>query len=444
MLEKYKVFTGLFFGALWVLLTYGFISEELLPPLLPLKSFVFVLCDLVFLCLGIYTLRARRDVLIFISFFFIAVISSKLNNVSFIHGINGARDFFGLIFAVPFCRYYLLSKYRNRFIASVDKQLWFFLFLQAFCLVWQFIRYGANDHGGGSMGNGYSGIVSTLIYIISFYFISKKWTFGNYWQNLIRNKIYFILLFPSFLNETKISFIFLLSYFLLLLPFEWKTVFKVIISIPLIIIGMLLAGYVYLTVTGQEQESVFTQSAMSEYFTGGGDSDDIMEVALAVQDDVFDDEDVGMLDIPRFLKIALIPDAMMDSEGGIWLGAGLGQFKGGTVVQLTSYADRWQSLLSGTIHGILMITIQLGLCGMIWIFFNFYTLLLPKSPLLLGKNIKIFIWLILILAMLYNDSLRFFPFCMIVFYIALRGYENIPEDEIKQDEKNRILSFMQK
>ncbi len=26
MLEKYKVFTGLFFGALWVLLTFGFIS----------------------------------------------------------------------------------------------------------------------------------------------------------------------------------------------------------------------------------------------------------------------------------------------------------------------------------------------------------------------------------------------------------------------------------
>ena len=104
MLEKYKVFTGLFFGALWVLLTYGFISEELIPPFLPLKSFVFLLCDIVFLGLGVCMLRSRRDIIVAVSFLVIGVISSKLNNVGLIVGINGARDFFGLIFAVPVCR----------------------------------------------------------------------------------------------------------------------------------------------------------------------------------------------------------------------------------------------------------------------------------------------------------------------------------------------------
>lgn len=428
MLEKYKVFTGLFFGALWVLLTYGFISEELIPPLLPLKSFVFLLCDIVFLGLGVCMLRSRRDIIVAVSFLIIGVISSKLNNVGMIVGINGARDFFGLIFAVPICRYWLASKNRERFIATFDRQLWIFLFVQAFCVTWQFVRYGANDHGGGSMGYGFSGIVSTLIYIISFYLLSKRWKFGNYWRNLRNNFYYILLLFPSFLNETKISFIFLLSYFLLLLPFEWKTVVKIFVSIPLILAGIIGAGMLYLSVTGQDMESVFTQEAMDDYFIGE-DPEVLMDLALALYDEVYDEEDIGQVDIPRFTKLVLVPEALDDSEGEEILGAGLGQFKGGSVLAISSYADRWHWLLNGSIPFLFFVLIQLGFCGVIWLFYNLITVIGPSDSRLIGKNIKFFVWIILTLVMMYNDSLRFFPFCTIIFFIIMVGYVGLNTQE---------------
>lgn len=431
MIEKYKAFTGLFFGALWVLFCFGFVAEELIPPLEPLRSFVFLLCDIVFLGLGLFTLRSKRDIIVVVTFLVLTVVSSRLNHLSVVYVVNGARDFFGLLFAIPIICYLLKSKHRDKFIESFDKQLFVFLVMQAFCLVWQFIRYGANDHGGGSMGNGYSGIVSTLIYIVSFYLVSKRWNFNNYWLNVSNNKVYFLLLLPTFLNETKISFIFLMAYFLLLMRVEWKTVFKVFVSIPLIIVGMVGAGFAYLTITHQTFEDVFTHSAMDDYMVGE-DPEELIDLAVAIQDEIYDEEDIGLIDIPRFSKLLLVPEALPDSEGGVLLGAGVGQFKGGSVLQLTEYAERWNWLLSGSIPFVFFILIQLGLVGVAWMFFVLFTALLPRSSTLLGKNIKIFLWLIILLLMFYNDSLRFFPLCFVLFYIALRGYVNVPREEISE------------
>ena len=288
----------------------------------------------------------------------------------------------------------------------------------------QFLRYGANDHGGGSMGFGYSGIVSTSIYIISFYLISKRWKFGDYWGELARNKVYIFLLFPTFLNETKISFIFILAYFLLLLPVEWKTMFKLVVSIPLIIVGMLVMGATYLSVTGQALESVFSQEAMDAYLIGE-DPEELMEVAMYIQDGTYDIEDVGSVDVPRFTKILLIPEALADSKGGVLLGAGLGQFKGGTVLEMSSFALEWQWLLSGSLPLSFSIAMQLGVLGLIWFLFDIMTILFPRSSVLMGMNIKMFLWIILILVLVYNDSLRFFPLCFFLFYIALRGYVEV-------------------
>lgn len=421
MIDRYKFLSGLFFGAMWALLTFGFISEELLPPLIPLRSVVLLLTDIIFLFLGIYLLRDRRDIFVLISFLIIGVISCHLNHLGLIFSFNGTRDFFGLLFAVPICRWFLTSKYREQFISSFDKQLLIFLFLQAFCMTWQFIRYGANDHGGGSMGYGYSGIVSTLIYIISFYLLSKRWRYGNYLDEVVRNKMYFILLYPTFLNETKISFIFLLAYFLLLFPFEWRTVFKLVMAVPIMIVGMLGLGIAYLSITGQNMESVFTQEAMDEYMIGE-DPEELLELAQFIQDGTYDVEDIGNIDVPRFTKIIFIPEALSDCVGGIMFGAGLGQFKGGTVMELTPFAAEWQWLLTGSLPFLFSVVIQLGILGLIWFCINIATILLPRSPLPAGINIKCFIWVIIILVMMYNDSLRFFPFTFILVYIALYGY----------------------
>lgn len=421
MIEKYKAFSCLFFGSLWVLLTFGFISEELLPPLASIRSHIFLLCDIVFLILGLYSLRDKRDIIVAIVFLILGITSCVINHIGLVSAINGVRDFFGLLFAVPICRFVLSSKYRDQFVKSFDKQLFVFLIIQAFCMTWQFLKYGANDHGGGSMGYGFSGIASTLIYIISFYLLSKRWKYGNYWGELLHNKLYFFLLYPTFLNETKISFFFLLAFFLLLLPIEWKTIFKLLISLPIIIVGILGVGVAYLAITGQTVESVFSQEAMDVYMLGE-DPDELMELAQYIQDGTYDVEDIGGIDIPRFTKIIYIPEVLSDCSGGMLLGAGLGQFKGGSIMELTPFADRWQWLLSGSLPFFFSVIIQLGILGVLWFGYNIATILLPHSSLPLGINIKCFLWLIIILVMMYNDSLRFFPFSCILFYIALDGY----------------------
>ena len=427
MIDRYKFLSGLFFGAMWALLTFGFISEELLPPLASLRSLVFFLCDTIFLVLGIYSLRNKRDIFVVVTFLFIGITSCVLNHIGLLFGLNGARDFFGLLFAVPICRLFLTSKYRERFIESFDKQLLIFLIIQAFCMTWQFVRYGANDHGGGCMGFGFSGIASTLIYIISFYLISKRWKYGNYWGEMVRNKLYFFLLYPTFLNETKISFVFLLAYFLLLLPFEWKTALKILISLPIMIGAMVGIGIAYLFITGQSVESVFTQAAMDDYLIGE-DPEELLDLAQYVQDGTYDIEDIGVLDIPRFTKIFFIPEALDDAEGGELWGAGLGQFKGGSLMELTPYAEKWNWVLSGSIPYLFFVMIQLGVLGLAWFLYTVATLFLHKSKVFMGLNIKLFILLIFSLIMTYNDSLRFFPFCAIIFYILIVGYVNCEDD----------------
>ncbi|MCM1354843.1 MAG: hypothetical protein NC212_00385 [Staphylococcus sp.] len=423
MLEKYNVFTGLFFGALWVLLCYGFVAEELMPPLLLCRSAVQMLCDIIFLILGVYSLRKRVDVIIVASFLMVALVSIILNQQGVVFSLNGLRDFFGLIFAVPICRLLLRSRHREKFVASFDRQLLIFLFIQLFCVTWQFIKYGPGDHGGGSMGEGFSGIVSTLIYLISFYLISKRWTFGNYWRGLADNKLYIFLLFPTFLNETKISFIFLLAYFLLLLKVEKKTLGKLFLALPLIIIGMFVSGYVYLSVTGQTVEKVFSQDAMNRYMIGE-DPDELIDLAQELQYGTYDVEDLGGdIDIPRFTKIGIAPFAAETAKGGIWFGAGVGQFKGGTTLDASEFATEWNWLLYGSIPYLFFIFIQLGIVGTIWFFADIFLIMSGRVVTTMGLNIKIFIWIIIILVLFYNDSLRFFPECAIMFYILLMGYD---------------------
>ncbi|MDE6812634.1 MAG: hypothetical protein K2J28_02215, partial [Duncaniella sp.] len=105
----------------------GFIMEELIPPLASLRSVLTMLCDCIFLVLGLYCLRTKRDCWIAVMFVFLAVITSWLNHLGLIFVLNGSRDFFGLIFAIPICRFLLNSSNRDRFIESFDKQLFYFL-----------------------------------------------------------------------------------------------------------------------------------------------------------------------------------------------------------------------------------------------------------------------------------------------------------------------------
>ena len=100
MIEKYKLYAGTLFAALWISLCWGFVQEEFIGLLERVRPFVFLLLDLIFIILGVFALRNRRDA-IFVGLFVIIVSASALlNSQSLLTVFNGSRDFIGLVLAL--------------------------------------------------------------------------------------------------------------------------------------------------------------------------------------------------------------------------------------------------------------------------------------------------------------------------------------------------------
>ena len=166
---------GILIVLFWIWATFGFVADELLPFLEGMRVGVYLLLDAVLIILGIATIRHKSDYILLFSFLIIGFISTDIvNKLTWVNFLNGCRDFLPMLFIPPILKYFLeQDNRRERFVKAFDKHLMIFLVVQAPCLIYQFVKYGANDHGGGSLGNGFSGVISTLIYIISFYLISR-------------------------------------------------------------------------------------------------------------------------------------------------------------------------------------------------------------------------------------------------------------------------------
>ncbi len=437
MVEKYKLYYRTFLVIFWVASSFGFVSEELLPPLKGATSIVFLLCDVVLFVLGLVTLRQKGDVLTFISYLLLAVTSTiLLNGESALNLLNGSRDFLGLILVAPVLRYFFTCKHSREFMASFDRQLYIWLCLQAVCITEQFLRYGANDHGGGTMGMGASGIASILIYLVSFYLISRRWDSSHFWRSLKENWKYIFLLYPSYLNETKLSFILLAAYFVLLIKFDRKLVLRAVFIIPVAIAGLCGISAIYFSVTNQDADKVLSKEFVEEYLYGGEDLDKLIDVGLMVQSGEIevDPRDWWAVDIPRMAKLLLIGPYVADCPGGHALGAGLGHFKGGQLVKETHFAEQNRWLLQGSRPWSFFVYVQLGWVGFLWSLLVLGRLIFCRgSRYPQHRQIMILVSLAALAIMFYNDTFRVFNFCVTMFYItlALRYYQ--PEPAAEED-----------
>lgn len=422
MIERYKLYYRLFLVIFWVECCYGFVAEELLPPLEPARNAVMLLCDVLTLMLGCLTIRKKGDLAVLGSFLFIGVLSTIiLNHESWMTFFNGTRDFFGLLFAIPILRWFFTHEKSAEFKRSWIKQLNIWLWLQAFCITWQFIRYGANDHGGGSMGEGASGMTSMMIYLVSFFLITRDWDKSSYFKSLRQGWIYILLLYPSFLNETKISFIMLLAYFVLLIKYDRKLFVRLAYIVPSAVVGIMALGSFYLSVTDQDADEVLSVEFFEQYLYGLN-LDEMIDVAIMVQDgDIeIDPRDWWVVDIPRMAKIALIIPELREGGGGLWLGAGLGQFKGGSIVDATHFAKYNQWLLQGSRPWLFVVLTQLGIIGLIWwMAVSVYQVTIRKSRRDFVIQIQMLMWLSLAIILAYNDSLRVFNFCVMLYSMCL-------------------------
>ncbi len=340
----------------------------------------------------------------------------------------------GILLVVPVLRYFFTCSHAEDFRRSFDKALTVWLVLQAVCITWQFIRYGAGDMGGGTMGEGASGMTSMMIYIVSFYLIAPRWDSSNYMQSLRKNKFYILLLYPTFLNETKISFLLFILYFLLLVKFDRKLVLKFFYIIPIGIVAFIGLFYAYISATGQDPEK-FVSSEMYEEYLYGLDIDEIVDIGQKVQDGLIevDPTEVWQMDVPRFAKLALIIPILSNEPGGLLFGTGIGQFKGWITGRVTPFAKEYEWILIGSRPTIFVTLVQLGLVGIGWLVWFLWQITFSGKALRpLGRQLRLLLAFSFLMIMIYNDSLREPVVCAVMFGVLL-AVRYFPAPESKPD-----------
>lgn len=420
MLEKYKLYSYTLFGLFWLCAASNFIGYELFGTFALLKTMM-LFFDGAVLIMGLTMLRNWRDIAVIGSFIVISAFSSLvLNHEGLITYFNGFRNYIGLLFCMPVVRYLTeRDDWRTRFIASFDRQLYIFIILQAVALTYQFIRWGANDHGGGLFSMGYSGVTSMLQYVISFYLVSKHWDIAKgYGQNLKDNLMYIWPLYGTLLNETKASFLYIALYFLLLYRWNLMSVLRFILSIPVVLCLFFGVFMAYLTATGQSLDRL-TSGSFYENYLVGEDPQHLIDLAIRIQDADLETDNLWVVDLPRFTKLMLIDELLDYAGGGDAFGAGLGQFKGGTTLELTPFAKSQQWALQGSRPFLFDIMIELGWAGFFWVIAMFaIQFQFGTNPYYGSLRIKLLMTGMTIFLMVYNDTLFFIMLPLVMFYTS--------------------------
>lgn len=413
-IEKSKFYINIFLIVFWLRAIFPFISQEILPPLAPLFNLINLLVDITIFGLGLFTIRKRQDVIFLLTFLVVGLlITCYHNNLSLLFYINGLRDFLFLLVIIPIYRYFY-SLNKEYFIEKFDKTLYLFLWVQVPCMVWQFLLYGAHDKVGGSLGNWYSGIISTMIYFISFYLLKKKLDPQNFWNSLLKNKIYIFLLFPTFLNETKISFIFLFFYFILLLPIDKKMISRLLVIVPTSILVIIGAFYAYMSATGTK-DNLLSLDYYTEMYLFSEETENTLNWA----EYLYENEAEILEDIPRFTKLFLISDFNKEYPGHTITGYGVGQFKGGTTIEASKFYTDNEWLLRGTVPYAFHLYIQLGFVGIFFFIWFVRNLLKFKTPNVFhDKGIIIYFFMLIVIIMFYNDSFRETIMSSVLIYIV--------------------------
>lgn len=408
----------------WAVTCSPFILEEWLTPLAGFRSMLLLLFDAAILVLGLMTLRDRRQIILVATFFLLAFTSTiLLNDIGWLNLFNGSRQFIGMLFAPSILIFLLNCRDKDRYRASLDRQMYIFLWIQAFCVTWQFIKYGANDHGGGSMGNGCSGIISTLIILISYYFTTRDFDPSDFKKSLWRNRKYILLIYPVALNETKVSMIFLLVYAVLLFHFQGRSMVKLICSLPVICILGLGFQFAYDAALGGKGYDMGDSAEMGEYLFGKDIEDEIGNIQNLIDNDMMGGEiegEIAIQDLPRFIKISMTPVAVNTSRGGMVFGAGLGHFKGGTIVSKTEFYNQYEWLITGTVNMYMFLFMQLGVLGFVW--FGFYLVILldfRKKSIAYATQLKLFLLVVALISIFYNESFSILGFCLVFTFLGV-------------------------
>ncbi len=283
-------------------------------------------------------------------------------------------------------------------------------------LAWrQFQQYGMNDHVGGTFGFAGAGILSLLLFLVVFFAIVRFGSLGEGTHfSILIIALCSILLFPTAINETKISFI-LLGMYLVLLLFSRK----IIKAIPIIGLGILL----FILLNNFYSEFVRDTSKLVDF--------------KYLERYLFYDERQSV-DIPRFQKLELTIRMMADDPITYLIGFGYGLFMGGNILGMSAFG-RAIEFLHGARSYINTLGIQGGLLGLLWsAMAMFHFVFSPKVQSLNMKKMRVYVAVILLILWFYADAMldRFFAatVAFLVLWIERGGIDAGRRDDDEDDE----------
>lgn len=409
---KIKILIAVF--SLYLLAFSGFMLE-LTGGLGSVNSFIFLIADGGVFFLGLSGIRKNRfNLFFFLLLLFISFINYILHEYSFLTYINGLREILMVILVFSFYESIDKDIYKEKLQKHIERFMLLFLILQIPVAIYQYVLYGAGDDVGGTMGYGYSGILTLAIICMVFYRIKTGLTRQGI---LVFYNIIFLI--PVFLNETKISFLLIPLMFLCLTNIKKiKTVFW----------------------SGAGAVTIFM--VLNSLYSNMGRTVDNPFSAMFNQDflEYYLMSDVAMgADVPRFTKIiaaiGLISQNVWDSLVGIEIGA----FKGGTTIQPSLFAQQYDWLLLGSRPYIFFLLISGGWTMLVIMLYIFSKKLFFVRKF--GNSFQFTLLLSVMFGMIlfYNDAYRSLLFCYIYCYFVTFANGSIRNEASKEEKVKQTV-----
>jgi hypothetical protein len=348
--------------------------------------------------------------LAYVLLFIVACICFNLsfNGNSLIYSLNGLREILNVLCLAIFFHHVFSDENEElaqEYIEVFKKFAVAFLALQLPVAIYQFSIHGPSDAVGGTYGNYGSGNL-TLSVICLVFFMS------HYVQNLSQRLMLYACLVPLFLNETKVSFILIP---LLIMFIHFKPNIKSILTAG---IGAAVALFIF--------NRFFTTNIGTDFSNNltGIFSKDFMENYLF--GDIY-----TYTDVPRFTKIILAWNLLVQNTNTLLFGFEYGVFRGTELSDLSQFAQSVQWLMTGTRPYLFFLMIQGGVllvAGFFWLIFYINKFFVKNN-----NKYKTFLLLLFIMELFYNDALRSHNFLIVflfsIFYANSSLYNRTMVDE---------------
>jgi hypothetical protein len=381
-----------------------------------LLSPVNILCDGIIILLAFATIKKRsmKYLYMFFAVAFIGVISYFHNyGISLTQFINGMRSIIPLFFSLIFITNILYGKKNVQFYQAMNSYIIAYLVLNIPVSLWQAAAFGiGSDYIGGIAGTWHSGNMSILIYLCTFYVLMQNFDSDKIAKSLLANKWIFLCWIPSFINETKISFILILVFFILCLNISLAKIHKNIIAILLSAAILLVFSYAY-------QKTNAGGKNLSEILTSGYYAVEFMGTDALEKTDVYDLQ----YDLQRSIRMIIMLDLLTKDYSTFFFGKSFGHFNISSA-EYTQFAKEYSYLVEGSNPFIVVMLLQVGVVGFLIVCLAMFIGISDRKNILPSfdgnhNKMRSFLIAVLIMVSYYSTAFRNFYFPAIFFYFGI-------------------------